>query len=455
MKAATPAAYQLIHNGALALANVEANGLRVDTDFLNNTLETTKARLTTMRAKLRDSKIYSRWRKQFGSKTNLGSREQLAEILFNQMGYDPPELTNSGRFKSDEAALETVDHPFVRNYLKWCKLDKVYGTYLKGIRRETVNGFIHPFFNLHTARTFRSSSDSPNFQNMPVRNPKYAAMIRPCFIARENHVFVEVDYSGIEVSIAAAYHKDPAMISYICDPTKDMHRDMAAECFLCDPSDVTKPMRHCGKNQFVFPEFYGDYFVSCARQLWESVNRMDMEVDGRPLLHHLERKGIFSLGDSDSGKGTFCNHIKNVENSFWNERFQVYGQWRRDWFKQYLRDGGFSMLTGFRIDGRCKRNDVINYPVQGAAFHCLLWSLIEMNRVLLRKNKRSMIVGQIHDSIVADVHIDELDWFLKEVKNVMTVRLPAAWDWINVPLEVEAEVAPMGGSWHNKAVVAI
>src|SRR5690606_20675796 len=102
-----------------------------------------------------------------------------------------------------------------------------------------------------------NSSDSPNFQNLPIRNPKMAKIIRSAFIPRsDRHVLVEIDYSGIEVRVAACYHKDPVMIEYINDPTKDMHRDMAAQCYLAPPEQVSKQMRYCGKNMYVFPQFY-------------------------------------------------------------------------------------------------------------------------------------------------------------------------------------------------------
>ena len=102
-----------------------------------------------------------------------------------------------------------------------------------------------------------------------------------------------------------------------------------------------------------------------------------------------------------------------------------------------------------------RRNEVINYPVQGAAFHCLLWCLVQLERWLRRRRMRSVIVGQIHDSIVADVHSSELDDFLGHAMQLLQVQLPAAWPWVCVPIEAEAEVSPPGGTWYDKKEVKL
>ena len=115
----------------------------------------------------------------------------------------------------------------------------------------------------------------------------------------------------------------------------------------------------------------------------------------------------------------------------------------------------FDTLTGFRIEGLYKRNEVINYPVQGSAFHWLLWSLIRIQKLLKKYKMKSLLVGQIHDSIVGDVHKKELRDYLDIVKQVMTIDVRKHWEWIIVPLRIEAEVAPVGGSWFDKKEVKI
>jgi DNA polymerase I-like protein with 3'-5' exonuclease and polymerase domains len=144
-----------------------------------------------------------------------------------------------------------------------------------------------------------------------------------------------------------------------------------------------------------------------------------------------------------------------VEKNFWNVRFPVYNKWKKRWWEKYLEKGYLDMLTGFRCSSPMSRNDAINYPVQGAAFHCLLWCMIELQKWLRKNNMRTLIVGQIHDSLVLDFYRKETKRVLEKAKQIMTELLPKYWDWICVPLEVEAELSPVGGSWHEKKGVAI
>jgi DNA polymerase I-like protein with 3'-5' exonuclease and polymerase domains len=450
-----PEAYQLLHDGAKVLSQIEANGIRVDTKYLTGRRRQLDQQIKELSDGLQQDPLYKIWRREFGASTKLGNRTQLGHVLFTILKFPCTQYTKTGRPATDEAAFDNVDHPFVKQYTRLQKLLKAKATYLDGIAREVVDGYLHTFFNLHTVQTYRGSSDHPNFQNFPIRNPEIGEMIRRSFIARPGHVLVEVDFSGIEVRVAACYNRDPNLIRYIKDPSKDMHRDMAAQCYKLKTDQVTKKARYCGKNMFVFPQFYGDYYVNCARSLWEAMERMDLtREDGVSLKKHLAEQGITQMGLCDPKSkdkprpGTFEKHIQQVQDHFWGERFKVYADWKEEWYRQYRKTGEIQMLTGFRIEGLYRKNEIINSPIQGAAFHCLLWSLIQLQKEL--KGRRSVLVGQIHDSIVADVHVSELDWFLKTAKVVMTERLLDHWDWIIVPMEVEAEVCPEGGSWHDK-----
>jgi len=98
------------------------------------------------------------------------------------------------------------------------------------------------------------------------------------------------------------------------------------------------------------------------------------------------------------------------------------------------------------------KNDCVNYPIQGSAFHCLLWSFIESDRVMREEKWDTKIIGQIHDEIILDVHPDELDHVVKTIKRITCVDLPKAWDWIIVPLDVGIEVSPVDASWAEKKI---
>lgn len=450
--------YELLHNGVLALAQVEANGIRIDVERLQRTKEDLTSKTRTLKKELESTDLWKVWRKRYGASASLTSGTQLSTVLYQEMGFAVTDKTDKGAASTDEEALMKIDHPAIKKLVRFGKYNKALGTFLKGIEREVVNGRLHPVFNLHTVATYRSSSDSPNFQNFPVRDKEVSEIIRTLFIASKGCVLVENDFKGIEVSVSACYHKDANFISYITTPGKDMHRDMAAQVYCLKPKEVSKEARYGAKNKFVFPQFYGDYWMACSRNLWEWIEKGKLVgPDGKSLYEHLEAQGIDRLGnqdpESETEPGTFERHVQEVEDDFWNNRFQDYGQWRRDWYKAYLKKGYFDMFTGFRVFGTLNRKQVCNYPIQGSAFHCLLWTLIQVNKALAKYKMRSKVVGQIHDSLIGDVREEELRDYLCIVEEIVTVRLRKYYDWLIVPLEVECEICPPGVSWFGKREV--
>lgn len=453
--------YELFHQGTLALVNMEHNGMKIDMKYLHQALDDIDNQIKWLTSVLKEGKtckkVYNTWRKKYGLKTNIGSREQLGHILFEEMGIKPVGTTARGRWRADKGALEDIDIPFVKNFLEVEKLKKAKSTYLGGILREVdPQGFLHPSFNLHIAATFRSSCSDPNMQNIPIRDLDIASIIRPCFIPRSHNRYIaELDFSGIEVRVSACYNKDPNLLTYIRDPSTDMHRDMAMECYLLLLEQVTKDIRYCAKNKLVFPQFYGDWYYSCAQSLWIAIRRMNLKTaDGIPLQKHLKAKGIHKLGVLDPSveprPGTFIYHIKQVERRFWEERFAVYNQWKWDWWEAYVKKGYFDTYTGFRCSGMMDRKQTSNYPVQGSAFHCLLWCLIQIQKKLNKYKMKTVLIGQIHDSVISDIAKGELKDYLEIAYEIMTKALRKHWSWIIVPIEAECEVAPMGESWHKK-----
>jgi hypothetical protein len=146
----------------------------------------------------------------------------------------------------------------------------------------------------------------------------------------------------------------------------------------------------------------------------------------------------------------FVEHVKVIEEDFWGSRFKQYSYWKDLHYNTYKKYGYFSLKTGFNCSGVMGKNDVINYPVQGAAFHCLLWSLIETDRIMRQEKWDTRILGQIHDSMILDVHPDELKYVGETVHRITCKDLPKAWPWIIVPLEVDAELCPVDMPWTEK-----
>ena len=445
-----PEAYQLLHEGAIALSRIETNGIRVDVDYCKEQQKRLVKRIKRLEGKIGESKEGKKWKEVFGQKYNLSSNPQLASILFDHLGYKPSLYTAKDKPSVKETALEAVGAPIAQDVVLLRRLRKMKNTYLKNLIGEAIDGFMYPFFHLNTTITYRSSSSDPNFHNFPKRIPELSRLIRRAIIPRKGRRIVEVDYSGLEVAIGGCYHMDPTMLNYIKTNPGRMHFDMAMECFLLEGEDVSDDARYATKNGYVFPEFYGDYFKDCARNLWDNIHKLNLKTlsTGIPLIEHLESKGIKDYR-------AFEKHIERVEDNFWNKRFPVYKRWKEDWLDDYNDKGYIDTLTGFRCGGYMKKNEVINYPVQGSAFHCLLWSLIRLQKELEEGPWQSLIIGQIHDSIVLDVVDIELQDLLSLISRIMTKEIVEAWPWIIVPLRIDAEAGPVDGSWYEKEKMKI
>ncbi len=444
MTPTTQDAYNLFHEGVQALAHVESNGIRIDVPRLDRTIVKVGKRISRLAERLKQDEVWSRWRRRFGGRASLGSRQQLAAVLHEELKHKTAATTRTGKVQVDEKALSRIDLPFVKTYLEVEKLKKLQSTYLKGVRREVVDGLLRPSFNLHLVSSYRSGCSNPNFQNIPIRDKTTGKLIRSCFVPRDGHVLVEVDYGALEFRIAACHWKDEAMVEYASDPSLDIHRDMAAECYMLEPDQVTSEVRFFAKNQFVFPTLYGSYYVNTARNLWNVIGQAGLTTkDGQSLEDHL----MMVHGITER---TYEDHVKGVERRF-NERFPTWSVRKEKWWSKYQQRGWFPLMTGFRCSGVYSRNQLFNIPVQGPAFHILLWSLIELVGWMRKRKMRSMIVGQIHDSIVADVHRDELDDYIGKAREVMADDIRKAWPWIVTPLEVDVEVAET--NWYEKRSV--
>ena len=462
--ATTKEAYKLIHKGALAFGRAERQGFRIDVEYCEKKKEHLSRKIVHLQKKLEETKLIKTWKESIKGQINTDSNHQLAHVLYNVMKITPPKTTKSGKGATDEDALTQINLPGIQLILQIRKLRKMRDTYLDAFLREQTGGYIHPFFNLHTVRTYRSSSDRPNFQNIPKRDKEAMQICRRALFPRPGHQLLAVDFSGIEVMIAACYHKDPTMLSYLEDPHSDMHGDMAHQIFVLDEYDAEiekagglkkipefKVLRNATKNGFVFPQFYGDYYGNNAVSLacewgklskgkWKKGQGLPMP-DGH-LSDHLIKNGIKSFDQ-------FTEHMKKIEEDFWDRRFAVYGQWRKDWVKEYQKKGFFDMHTGFRCKGVMSRNEVCNYPIQGAAFHCLLWSFIEVDRIMQEEQWDSRLIGQIHDEMLLDVHPDELEHVTRTIQKVTCQDLSKAWPWIITPLEITNSLSPVDCSWGN------
>lgn len=437
-------ARRLMHEGQAALSIVEANGMRIDTAYLDRMLAETGDVLRQLEEELRQDEVWHVWKKHYGERANIDSGEQLGHIVFDVLGVECSDRTATGKPKTDEDALERVKFPFVRKFINRKKLFVARNTFLQGIKAETVDGYLHAVFSLSRVISYRSASQYPNVQNFPNRIKRTARLIRRCFIPRsDEHAIVEFDLKGAEVCVSECYHHDPTMLDYLLRG-HDYHKDLAMQCYKLAAGQVTKLVRGTAKAAFVFASFYGDYYINICQNLWNAIETDGLtRADGVGLMQHLAEQGITELGGlgRDPIPGTFEAHIKSVYDDFWNNRFPVYTQWKIEWWDAYLKNGYCRSHTGFLYQGISRRNEILNYPIQGSSFHCLLWVLTRLQEWLTANGMRSKIIGQIHDSIVMDIHRTELDDVLHRVSWLIRVGIRQTWDWIVLALEAEATIS--------------
>lgn len=459
MKPASPAAYKLFHQGSLALAKLERTGMPVNVDRLKANAVEINDDIRQLENELRQDEIFRTQRLVFGKDASLGSREQLGYVLFQHMKLPGAKKSpKTGKAIVDDAVLANINLPYIDSYRRYQKLLKIRSTYVQPLLRDTVNGRLHGMFGLHNVKSFRGSSDSPNLNNLPTRNKSLSKYVKGSICPPPGYFIVEIDYSSLEVHVSACYHRDPRQLSDL-ENNYDTHSDVSKQCykydddFIAKNKTLAKTLRQAAKGDAVFSWFYGNYYVDVCLRLWKTAQAQNM-------IDHLASVGIKRLGlefDDDAGKwvenhgsDAFVTHIKAVEHNFWNVRYPIYNQWRQDWYRAYCQKGFFHTLTGFGWYGVEKRNFVINCPIQGSAFHCLLQSIIDIQAEIEARKMDAEIICEVHDSILAVVHETQLHDFVAMSNEIMTSKLRAKWPWICLDLKTEVEVSRESW-WHKEA----
>lgn len=471
-------AYNLLHDGAIALADAEEAGIAVDVPYLKKQYGDMGKDIMALKADIDDHEEAKLGKCRYRGEWDPSNNNHVAYAL-QAAGVTLPqtENENTNAVKTDAETLEAVGGPFIGAVMRLRKLEKIRNTYIAGWLREVDDGgYMHPFFNLHTVKTFRSSSDSPNFQNVPRRDKEAQAILRRAIIPSVGNQIVEVDYGAMEVRILACYTRDPALIKYIEDGN-DMHVDVGSWDFQLPTAEVTKDIRDIAKNGGTFPRFYGSWWKSIAANYAKRIKTEDPRTtSGKRLVEHVEsftatwkadltdRKRKIDAAARNAGEARYRKKhlpsspleflVERGEKIFW-DRFNVTRERQDEWVEEYEKTGSFTMLTGHRCSGLLSRNDLFNWRVQGTAFLCLLWAYIEENNWMRGEDLDSRLVGQIHDSMVGDINPRELKRWAKTTKRIMTEDIREAWPWVIVPLLAEFEATPVDAGWNEKEKIEV
>lgn len=457
-----PLALDLLKRTQIAFARTERNGIKIDRPYLEQAIYTTEAEMNSLQEQIRETPVWQRWVEIFPNAT-LTNRTQLGTVLFVNgsnthprcMGFASLERTETGQPQVSENVLDKIPElgAFGKLYSRWMSLAKMKKTNLEGIRSVLdENDFIHPSFSIFSVISYRTSSSHPNFQNFPNHNAELSSIVRRCFIPRHpsRHI-AEIDYSGAEVRVNAAINHDTTLLASIHEG-HDFHKDIAAMAYMLPKEEITKQLRSSVKGPYTFAAFYGAHWTKIAKGLWDVIVYGGLTLaDGTPLRTHIANQGIAALGNLETPEpNTYASHIKTTFDWFWQVQFKEYAQWKDDHWKKYIKNLYVDTPSGFRVGGAFTRNITFNIPAQGGASHCLLWSFCRVDELLRHYGFRACLVGQIHDSIVVDIPHKELDSVLSLMNDVMTRQLPHVYRWLDVPMEVEADVAPQGKSWYEK-----
>jgi DNA polymerase I-like protein with 3'-5' exonuclease and polymerase domains len=433
--------YKFFMELSLALYHAHMNGICMDIPLMEKTGEEIESTIRPYIDKIMsDPLILQKWKSNHPF--NPRSDHDIRTLLFSILKLEPTEFTDSGLPAVDADALYLYVNkvPIISPLFQIKRLSKLNGTYIRQMRAEQNSGVMHAYFNLNRVVTYRSNSGSVNLQNVPVRDKESRNIIRSIYVPRRGHKLVEYDFKAMEVSIAAAVTGDKNLIKYVTDPSTDMHRDLAKKLFIVE--EVSKNLRgNATKGPWTFAEFYGSYWKQCAAGVWSEIDIPNaVEIYGFDVVKHLRKCGITSYEKWEK-------HCEEQEYILWNEFFPGYKRWRDETFELFQEQGYVDYVNGFRYYGPATRNEVLNGPIQGPAFSVQGWAFKEMDKFLLKESYNTALVGQVHDSILADVDPAEEDWIDRKMKELATVEVRKYWPWISVPLVMEKERSKIDGSW--------
>lgn len=390
------------------LAAMEFEGIRINTDSL---AEMSIALDTT--AKEMEQKVYELAGEQF----NLASPKQLGEILFNKLNLIPnAKKTKTGQYATGEEVLSklAMEHEIARAILEHRQVVKLKSTYVDAlpslINKKT--GRVHTSYNQTVAATGRLSSTNPNLQNIPIRTER-GREIRKAFVPRdENYLILAADYSQIELRIMASFSKDPSMIEAF-RTGRDIHATTASKIFQVPLDQVTSDMRRKAKTAN-FGIIYGISAFGLSQRLGIPRGEAKEIIDA----YFKEFPGVQEYMDESIRKAQKNEYVETILGR-----------------RRYLRDINSRNAT---MRGFSERN-AINAPIQGSAADMIKAAMINVHNWMMSANLKSKMLLQVHDELVFDAHIDEIELLKKEIPFLMANAVT-----IDVPLEVEVGV---GKDW--------
>ena len=390
------------------LARMEREGIKIDVHSLRSYSEELGETIVRLEREILELA---------GRPFNVGSPRQLGEVLFDDLKLsDKPKKTKTGQYATSEAILEGLrkKHPIIESILNFRELKKLKSTYVDALPElvHKKTGRVHTSFNQTVAATGRLSSTNPNLQNIPIRTQN-GRKVRAMFVpADENHVLMAADYSQIELRVIAALAEDEAMISAFKNG-EDIHKATAAKVFEVPPEEVSREQRSNAKT-VNFGIVYGVSAFGLSQQTDMSRKEAKAAIDG----YFRTYPGIKEYMDKQVSIARDKGYVETITGR-----------------RRYLKDIESRNAV---VRGHSERN-AVNAPIQGSAADIIKLAMIELDRSMRHAKMKSKMLLQVHDELVFDARLDELD----ALKAMVIEKMEAA---VALAVPMVAEVGT-GNNW--------
>jgi DNA polymerase-1 len=383
------------------LAVMERNGVRMNQEDLRVIAVDLREDIITL-----EKEIFA----LAGTEFNISSPKQLGDILFIRLKLDDKaKFTRTKQFITNEEILQRLvnKHPIINKVLEYRGLKKLLSTYVDALPQlvDKKTGRIHTSYNQAVAATGRLSSINPNLQNIPVRDERGRA-IRKAFVPEEGHIFLSADYSQIELRLMAHLSKDKSMTEDFLSGN-DIHAATAAKIFGVELSDVTREMRSRAKTAN-FGIIYGISSYGLSERLTIGRKEAKELIDG----YFNSYPGVKLYMDESIRKARETGYVTTM-----------FGR------RRYLPDIHSRNQV---VRGNAERN-AINAPIQGSAADIIKIAMVRIQDRLIKENYKSLMILQVHDELIFEAELSELDrlrdMVIYEMSTAVKLDVPLKVDW--------------------------
>ena len=389
-----------------ALYEMEKNGIRVDGEALHQYGKKLRTRIEELTAEIHA---------MAGEEFNINSPKKLGEILFEKLGLKNGKKTKTGYSTSAEVLEKLTNaHPIIPRILEYRQLTKLNSTYAEGLAGYIrADGRIHGKFHQTVTVTGRISSADPNLQNIPTRMP-LGREIRKVFIPEKGSVFVDADYSQIELRVLAHMSGDAALIAaYQAD--EDIHAITASQVFDVPLDQVDSTLRRKAK-AVNFGIVYGISSFGLGQ---------DLDISRKEAEGYIEK--YFAT------YGKVKEFLDRTVEDAKKNGYTVTMFGRRRPIPELASSNFMTRSFGERA--------AMNAPVQGTAADIIKIAMVRVNRRLKEEHLQSKLVLQIHDELIIETKKEEVEI----VQKLLVEEMMHAAE-LSVPLLVDANV---GNSWYD------